>query len=67
MSHDDDSRDLGEAVTEKPKELAAEAAEGRSERTPFIALTGVTLAIAVIVGVVLTAAFLVYFLVYYLD
>ena len=50
-------------MTETPKELAQEADRGRSERTPWIALTGVTLAVAVLVGVILVAALIVYFVV----
>ena len=49
-------------MTESPKELAREAQQGRSERTPWIALTGVTLAVTILVVVILLAAFLVYFL-----
>jgi hypothetical protein len=49
-------------MTETPKELAKEAQRGRSERTPWIALTGVTIAVAAIVAVILVAAFLVYYL-----
>ena len=49
-------------MTETPKELAQEASRGRSARTPVIALTGVTLVVAVVVAVILAAAFLVYFL-----
>ena len=49
-------------MTETPKELAREAERGRSERTPWIALTGVTLVVAVLVAVILIVAFLVYFL-----
>jgi hypothetical protein len=50
-------------MTETPKELVQEADRGRSERTPWIALTGVTLAVAVLVGVILVAALIVYFVV----
>jgi hypothetical protein len=48
---------------ETTKQLTDEAARGRSPRTPFIALTGVTAIVAVVVAVVLTAALLVYYLV----
>jgi len=48
---------------EAARELAHEAERGRSERTPLIAITGVTLVVAVVVAIVLTAALLVYFLV----
>lgn len=58
----DNSRNLAEAATEKPKELAAEAARGSSERTPLIVLTGVTMVVGAVVAVVLAIALLVYFL-----
>jgi hypothetical protein len=51
------------AMTETPKELAREADRGRSERTPWIALTGVTLAVAVLAGAIILAALIVYFVV----
>ena len=57
------TKDAVEAAVEKPKELAHEAARGRSERTPWIALTGVTIGVGIVVAVVLTIAFLIYFLV----
>jgi hypothetical protein len=50
-------------MTETPKQLAKEAGRGRSERTPWIALTGVTIAVAVLVAVILAAALIVYFVV----
>jgi hypothetical protein len=50
-------------MTESPKELVEEAQRGRSDRTPMLALTGVTLVVGAIVAVILVAAFLVYFLV----
>ncbi len=50
-------------MTESPKQLLKETERGRSERTPFLALTGVTVVIGAIVAVILVAAFLVYFLV----
>ncbi len=62
MNDSEDSRGIVESATEKPRELAGEAARGRSERTPFIALTGVTLVVGLVVAVVLAAALLVYFL-----
>jgi hypothetical protein len=49
-------------MTETPKELAKEAERGRSERTPWIALSGVTLAIGALVAVILLVAFLAYYL-----
>ena len=49
-------------MTETPKELAKEADRGRSERTPWIALSGVTLIIGALVAVILVIAFLAYYL-----
>lgn len=46
---------------EKIKELEAEAERGRSPRTPLIALTGVTVVIAVIFAVLVTVALILYF------
>ena len=48
-------------MDEKPKDLAREAERGYSERTPAIALTGVTLAVAVVVVVISAIALAVYF------
>ena len=42
---------------EKAEDLAAEAERGRSERTPWLALGGVHLAVAALVGVVLAKRF----------
>ena len=39
--------------TEQPGDLVREVEEGKSERTPFLALGGVALAVAALVGVVL--------------
>jgi hypothetical protein len=44
---------------EKPAELVREAERGESERTPFIALAGVTLAVAALVAVVLVVVIVV--------
>ena len=49
-------------MTETPKDLAKEAERGRSERTPWIALSGVTLVIGALVAVILVVAFLAYYL-----
>ncbi len=59
----EDDRSLAEAAVEKPKELAREAERGRSERTPWIAITGVTMAVGVVVALVIAIALLVYFLI----
>jgi hypothetical protein len=48
-------------MTESPKDLVREAERGRSERTPWLALTGVTLAVGAFVAVVIAAALIVYF------
>jgi hypothetical protein len=44
------------------KDLAAEANRGRSARTPAIALTGVTIAVGILVVVVLVVVVLAYVL-----
>jgi hypothetical protein len=54
----------GELVHEaehKVEELAHEAAEGASPRTPFIALTGVTLVIGAVVAVLIALLFILYY------
>ena len=48
--------------TEKPADLVREVERGQSERTPVLALTGVTLAVAALVGVVLVIVVAVYLL-----
>jgi hypothetical protein len=48
--------------TEKPAELLREVERGESERTPVLALTGVTLTVAALVGVVLVIVVSVYLL-----
>jgi hypothetical protein len=48
--------------SEKPAELVREAERGESERTPVLAITGVTLAVAALVGVVLVIVVAVYLL-----
>jgi hypothetical protein len=49
-------------VAEEAKSLEREAEEGKSPRTPLIALSGVTLIVGVIVAFVLVLAFLAYYL-----
>jgi hypothetical protein len=49
-------------MTETPKDLAKEAGRGRSERTPWLALTGVTLVVGALVAAILAVALVVYFL-----
>jgi hypothetical protein len=48
--------------TEKPAELLREVERGESERTPVLALTGITLTVAALVGVVLVIVVAVYLL-----
>ena len=48
-------------MTETPKELVEEAQRGRSERTPWIALTGVTIGVGVFVAVLIAVVLVVYF------
>ena len=50
-------------MTETPRDLLEETDRGRSERTPWLALTGVTIAVAALVGVILAVALILYFLV----
>ena len=50
-------------MADSPDQLVREAERGRSSRTPFLALTGVTLVIAVVVAVLLVVLFLIYYLV----
>jgi hypothetical protein len=58
------AKDVAQSVVhpvETTKELAAEAEQGRSPRTPLIALTGVTLVISIAVIALLTIALVLYF------
>jgi len=48
--------------TEQPEDLVEETAEGRSERTPWLALGAVHLVVGAIVLVVLAIAFTAYLL-----
>ena len=48
-------------MAETPRELVEEAERGRSDRTPVIALTGVTIVVAALVAVILGVALIVYF------
>jgi hypothetical protein len=60
----DKAKDVVEAVEhplETAKALEQEAEEGRSARTPVIALTGVTVFVGVVVLVVLAVALVLYF------
>ena len=58
------AKDVVHAVehpVETAKELEREAEEGKSARTPVIALTGVTLFIGVIFAILVTIALVLYF------
>jgi hypothetical protein len=58
------AKDVAEGVAhpvDTTKDLAAEADRGHSARTPAIALTGVTLAVAAIVIAILAIALVLYF------
>jgi hypothetical protein len=46
---------------EKIKELEAEAERGRSPRTPLLALTGITVLLAIIFAILVTIALVLYF------
>jgi hypothetical protein len=48
-------------MTESPKDLVEEAERGRSERTPWIALTGVTLVVGGLVAAIVAVALIAYF------
>jgi hypothetical protein len=50
-------------MTESPKDLVEEAQSGRSERTPWLALTGVTIAVGALVVAIVVVALIVYFVV----
>jgi hypothetical protein len=54
--------DLEHKVEEKVEELAHEAEEGESARTPLIVLSGVTIFVAVVVAILLVLAFTAYYL-----
>ena len=47
---------------EKTEELATEAERGQSERTPWLVLSGVHIAVAALVAVILGIAFAAYLL-----
>jgi hypothetical protein len=48
-------------MDETPKDLAREAEDGRSARTPAIALTGVTLVVGAFVAILAAIVLVVYF------
>jgi hypothetical protein len=49
-------------MTEPVKDLAEETQRGRSERTPWLALSGVTLIVAALVALVLATVVIAYLL-----
>ncbi len=51
-----------ETEPEEPADLAQEVERGESERTPLLVLSGVMLAAALVVGVLVVLLLLVYFL-----
>jgi hypothetical protein len=55
------TRDSGARPERPPDDLAAEAERARTPRTPLLALTGVWLAVAAVVVVVLAVALTLYF------
>jgi hypothetical protein len=55
-------KDLEEKVEEKVEELAHEAEEGESARTPLIVLSGVTIFVGAFVAILLVLAFAAYYL-----
>ncbi len=60
----DKARDVGHGVAhplETTKDLAAEAERGTSARTPLIAVTGVTIAVAIAFVIFLAIALTLYF------
>jgi hypothetical protein len=60
----DKAKDVAGAAThpvETTKDLAVEAEQGRSARTPAIAITGVSLIVGAIVAFVLAVVLVVYF------
>ena len=55
-------KEIEHKVEEKVEDLAHEAEEGQSARTPAIVLSGVTIVVALIVGLLLVVAFTAYYL-----
>ena len=58
------AKDVAHAVehpVETVKALEHEAAEGKSARTPLIAVTGITLVLAVIFAILVTITLILYF------
>jgi len=55
-------KDLEHKVEEKVEDLAHEAEEGESARTPLIVLSGVMIFVAIVVAILLVVAFTAYYL-----
>jgi hypothetical protein len=55
-------KDLEHKVEEKVEDLAHEAEEGQSARTPLIVVSGVAIFVGVIVAILLVLAFTAYYL-----
>jgi hypothetical protein len=55
-------KDLEEKAEEKVEELAHEAEEGESARTPLIVISGVTVFVAAVVVILLILSFTAYYL-----
>jgi hypothetical protein len=53
---------LEEKVEERVEDLAHEAEEGESARTPLIVLSGVTIFVGAVVAILLVLAFTAYYL-----
>jgi hypothetical protein len=47
-------------VDESPKDVAREVERGASDRTPALALTGVTIVVAVVAGAIIVLALVLY-------
>jgi hypothetical protein len=58
----EDSKGVSETARESAEDVVREADRGRSERTPLIALSGVTMIVAIAVAVLVVIVFLVYYL-----
>jgi broad specificity phosphatase PhoE len=56
------AEDLEHRVEEKVEELAHEAEEGESARTPLLVVSGVTVIVAAVVAILLVVAFTAYYL-----
>ncbi|HEV7641590.1 MAG TPA: hypothetical protein VGO39_12055 [Gaiellaceae bacterium] len=55
-------KDLEHKVEEKVEELAHEAEEGETARTPLLVVSGVAIVLAVVVAILLVLAFTAYYL-----